>query len=424
MLDTLDQSVQPCPECGTEIRTDPRFVVWCAACDWNMDSGEPEETHGRLERLRRRLARQHGEKLLTEVTAGKPLRPRRDGASVLAYTIALAVHGATTALVVTGILLVVLGWGSALPLVGAVLLGIAWPLRPRFEQLPDDEPVLYRADAPELFALIAEVAEVVGTAGVHAVVVTADVNASVSTYGLRRRRRMEIGLGLWEILTPQQRIALLGHELGHYANGDTRHGLIIANALRSLTTWWYLLSRIPQPTLGEVALNALYLLPRCAVQGVLMLLDHLTLRATQRGEYLADSFAARAGSTEAAVGLLDRLLVGDSAVSALLREANTKQVARSGNPAREEAWRGLWKRLAAHMDSLPQSEYERQRRCSALRGHSVDTTHPPTHLRRVCLLTGAPTAAEVVSAPERQAALDAELAEARETLAREILNGR
>lgn len=235
---------------------------------------------------------------------------------------------------------------------------------------------------------------------------------------------MEIGLGLWEILTPQQRIALLGHELGHYANGDTRHGLIIANALRSLTTWWYLLSRIPQPTLGEVALNALYLLPRCAVQGVLMLLDHLTLRATQRGEYLADSFAARAGSTEAAVGLLDRLLVGDSAVSALLREANTKQVARSGNPAREEAWRGLWKRLAAHMDSLPQSEYERQRRCSALRGHSVDTTHPPTHLRRVCLLTGAPTAAEVVSAPERQAALDAELAEARETLAREILNGR
>ncbi|WP_411085103.1 hypothetical protein [Streptomyces sp. 061-3] len=163
MLDTLDQCVQPCPECGTEIRTDPGFVVWCAACDWNMDPGEPEETPGRLERLRRRLARQHGEKLLTEVTAGEPLRPRRDGASVLAYTIALAVHGATAALGVTGMLLVVLGWGSALPLVGAVLPGIAWHLRPRFEQLPDDEPVLHRADAPQLFA------EVVGTAGVQAV---------------------------------------------------------------------------------------------------------------------------------------------------------------------------------------------------------------------------------------------------------------
>ncbi|MGW3743863.1 hypothetical protein ACWD62_25460 [Streptomyces sp. NPDC005146] len=147
MLDTLDRSVQPCTECGTEIRTDPRFVVWCAACDWNMDPGEPEETPGRLERLRRRPARQHGEKLLAEVTAGKTLR-----------------------------------------------------------------------------------------------------------------------------------------------------------------------------------------------------------RAS--------------------------------------------------------------------------SEYERQRRCSALQGHSVDTAHPPTHLRRACLLTGAPTAAEVVAAPERQAALDAELAKVRETLAREILNGR
>ncbi|MET8328786.1 M48 family metallopeptidase [Streptomyces sp. NPDC005181] len=423
MLDTLEQSVQPCPECGTEIRTDPRFVVWCAACDWNMDPGEPEETPGRLERLRRRLARQHGEKLLAEVTAGETLRPRRDGASVLAYALALAVHGVTAALVVAGILLVVFGWGSALPLVGALLLGISWALRPRFERLPDDEPVLYRADAPELFALIDEIAEVVGTTGVHAVVVTPDVNASVSTYGLRQRRRLEIGLGLWEILTPQQRIALLGHELGHYANGDTRHGLITAHALRSLATWWYLLSRLPQPTLGELALNALYLLPRCAVQGVLMLLDHLTLRATQRGEYLADSFAARAGSTEAAVGLMDRLLVGGSAASALLREANTKQVARSGNPAREEAWRGLWERLAAHMDSIPQSEYARQRRCSALRGHSVDATHPPTHLRRACLLTGAPTAAEVVAAPERQAAVGAELARAREKLARRILNG-
>lgn len=52
--------------------------------------------------------------------------------------------------------------------------------------------------------------------------------------------------------------------------------------------------------------------PRWAVYGVLVLLDHLTLRATQRAEYLADQAAARAGSTEAAVELLDRLLITDS----------------------------------------------------------------------------------------------------------------
>ncbi|MGJ3561444.1 hypothetical protein ACR6C2_37090 [Streptomyces sp. INA 01156] len=43
-------------------------------------------------------------------------------------------------------------------------------------------------------------------------------------------------------------------------------------------------------------------MPYSLLQGMLMLLDQLTLRATQRAEYLADSVAARAGSTEVAVG--------------------------------------------------------------------------------------------------------------------------
>ncbi|MFF2327087.1 MULTISPECIES: M48 family metallopeptidase [unclassified Streptomyces] len=389
-----------------------------------MDPREPEGPPGQLDRLRHRLAQQHGEKLLAETTAGASLRPRRDAASVLAFAISLAVHSVTVALVVAGILLVVLGWGSALPVLGAVLLGFGWALRPRFESLTDDDPVLHRADAPELFGLIDRVAEVTGTTGVHAVVVTADANASVAVYGMRQRRKLTLGLGLWEITTPQQRIALLGHELGHYANGDTRHGLIIANALRSLTTWWYLLSRIPQPTtLAHIAFNAVYLLPRCIVRGVLALLDHLTLRATQRGEYLADVLAARAGSTEAAVGLMDRLLVADSAESVLLREANSAQVKRPRSGTREDAWRGLWERLADDMDSIPESEYERRRRRGALRGHSVDSTHPPTHLRRARLLAVAPEVAAVRADADRQAVLDDELATARERLARRILGG-
>ncbi|MGW1547089.1 hypothetical protein [Streptomyces sp. NPDC002346] len=154
-----------------------------------MDPGEPEEPLGRLEKLRRELARRYGEKLLAEVTTGEALRPRRDLAGVLAFVIALAVHGVTVALAVAGLLLVLLGWGSALPAVGALFLVLAGVLRPRFGRLPD-EPVLHRADAPELFALIDEVAEIAGTTGVHAVVVTDDVNAAVTTYGC-------VSVGCW-----------------------------------------------------------------------------------------------------------------------------------------------------------------------------------------------------------------------------------
>lgn len=424
MLNTVEQHVQSCPECGAEIRTDRRFVAWCAACDWNVDPGQPEAPTGRLEILRHRLARQHGEKLLAEVTTDGPLRPRRGATGALALTLALAVHGVTAALLVTGLLLVTLGWGSALPLLGAVCLVVTWALRPRFARLPGDEPVLRRADAPELFALIDEIAGTMGTTGVHAVSVTDECNASVSTYGLRRRRLLSIGLGLWETLTTEQRIALLGHELGHYANGDTRRGLIIGNAIRSLDTWRYLLTPVEHPTPVEAVCNTLYLLPRSAVTGILMVLDHLTLRATQRGEYLADSFAARCGSTEAAVGLMDRLLVSESVTATLLRESNTLRSRRTGSPAGREAWDGLWERLAAHMDSIPASEHERQRRRSALRGHSVDSTHPPTHLRRARLLATAALSASVTADAARRTAVQAELKGARNTVARRVMNGR
>ncbi|WP_406453982.1 M48 family metallopeptidase [Streptomyces sp. NBC_00876] len=399
-------------------------MAWCADCDWNVDPGEPQEPAGWLEERRRELARHHGERLLSEVSDGGALHPRQDLPGVLAFAFALAVHAVTAALVIGGLLLVVLGWGTGLPALGALCLLVAVPLRPRFGRLPEDGLLLVRDDAPELFALIDEIARAVGTTGVHTVAVDGEVNASVSTYGIRQRRLLTIGLGLWEVLTPQQRVALLGHELGHYANGDTRHGLVVGNAIRSLGSWLYMLARTEQPTLMEAAVNALFLLPRCAVLGALMLLDHLTLRAAQRSEYLADSWAARCGSTEAAAGLMDRLLVGESAAVTLLRESNSLQVGRRRGTESPEAWHGLWERLAAHMDSVPESEHERRRRCGALNGHSVDSTHPPTHLRRTRLLASASLPAAVTVDATRRTALQAELSAARDKVARRVMNGR
>ncbi|MEU0083031.1 M48 family metalloprotease [Streptomyces sp. NPDC006274] len=423
-MGSTTETVGQCPDCGHTVRTDHRFTTWCAACEWNLDP-EPrdEEDHGRIDRLRRTLAQRHGQELHAEVTSGATLKPHRDTASVLAQAISLCVHGFTVALVVGGVLLTTLGWGTAAPLLGVIMLLSAWLMRPRFGALPDDLPVLRRADAPRLFDLLDDVAAVAGTAGVDTVVVSAEANAGVTTYGIRQRRLLEIGLGLWEVLTPRQKVALLGHELGHYASGDTRRGLVTFNALRSLATWHHLVRRTPDPAIGEMFVNACYFLPRCVILGLLMLLDQLTLRAAQRGEYLADSVAARAGSTEAAVGLMDRLLVVDSVESHLRREANAGQLRRAGDKSYLESWRGLWAFVAAHAESIPGHEVERQRRLSARRGHAVDSTHPPTHLRRACLLTAVPLPAGVTADDARLAAVGAELAGAAELLARRIVKG-
>ncbi|MFE9612963.1 M48 family metallopeptidase [Streptomyces sp. NPDC006012] len=422
MPDVARETTQPCPECGTEIRGDSRFTVWCAACDWNVDPEEARPDTGRLERAERALARRHGEQLLAEMLSGREPRPRRDASAVTATALALTVHGVTLALAVGGVWCVVAGWGGAGVVAGLVLLALAWGFAPRVRRLPDDRPVLFRADAPELFALADEVARAVGTRSVHAIAVDGSINAAVTTYGVRGRRLLVLGMPLWEVLTPEERIALLGHELAHYANGDTRNGLMVGTAVRTLTLWHHTLRPLPHPSAIEMAVNALYVVPRLLVRGALALFVRLTSRAGTRAEYLADRLAARTASTQAAVGLMDRLLI-TGPLGLLLRSEANRAALGGSRSAREATARAdaLWGRLTAYAASVPEHEYERQRRAGARRGHQVDATHPPTHLRRVCLLAAEPVAAAVVPQARRTERIATELAAARTEVARRLL---
>ncbi|WP_438290750.1 hypothetical protein [Streptomyces sp. HUAS TT7] len=82
---------------------------------------------------------------------------------------------------------------------------------------------------------------------------------------------------------------------------------------------------------------------------------------------------------------------------------------------------GLWERSAGRAATVPEREYERLRRVAALCGHSLDATHLPTHLRRHLVEAGEPAAAAVVIEPEAAAAIAAELAPARETVAHAVI---
>ncbi|KQX48134.1 hypothetical protein ASE09_14465 [Streptomyces sp. Root66D1] len=455
-----------CPDCGARVTDGGRYVTWCTACDWNVDpETRDEETPGRVERLRRRLARRDGERLLAELMEGtgggersgvvehagaaegtgaadragsvdragsaertEPSgRPARRGvAGRMALGLAVLVHGVTLALLLGGLWLVVACWGRGfLPALGGVAIALAVLLRPRFRSLrkaAEDGLVLRRPDAPRLFALLDEIAESVGTTGVVAVVVDADANASVSTYGVRQRRVLRLGLGLWEILSPQERVALLGHEFGHYAQGDTRRTLLVGNAFRSLDTWRYTLAPTPAENLMDTFVNLVTAPPRLLVDGLLVVLEHLTLRDAQRAEYLADSAAARAAGTEAAAGLMDRLLISDGVAGELRRESVAART-RLGGARREDPAEGLWERLAAHAAAVPEREYDRLRRVAERRGHQVDATHPPTHLRHRRLTRGEQVAARIVLAPARTAEVEAELDGARRSIARELVRG-
>ncbi|MFF7215169.1 M48 family metallopeptidase [Streptomyces sp. NPDC008238] len=421
---------RPCPQCGQRLTEDERFVVWCAACDWNVRGGneDDEEHDGPVGALRRRLSRAYGEELFARMTSERPPRPGRGAAYAGAYAIAGLVHLLTLAVAGSGVWLLVTGWRAIIPAVlGALLLGLAWLMRPRLGRMPRHGVHLRRADAPALYELLDEVADTLGAPRADVVVVDAHVNASVEAVGLRRRKVLAIGLGLWEVLTPQQRVGLLGHEFGHFVNGDTSETPVIGSAQRTLVEWYVLLRpRNDSHGLGlvETAARLFMYVPASAVLLLLHVMAHLTLRASQQAEYLANDLAARTGSTDAARGMLDVLLLGD-AVSFWLDQqyVTAGTVHRAARGAGREPDEAVWERLKEYVASIPPHEFERRRRVSALTGHTEDQTHPPTHLRRAAVERREHHPAAVVLDVARNKEVDAALDPARRRLGREVLRG-
>jgi Zn-dependent protease with chaperone function len=252
---------------------------------------------------------------------------------------------------------------------------------------------------------------------------------------LRGRPILFLGLPLWDVLTPRQRVALLGHEIGHGVNGDSRHGVVIGSALRTLHQWYGVL-RPDRPTTGESpstrAARVLMFVPTFAVLALIKLLDRLTLTASIRAEYAADGLAAQVASTRATVELLDVLLLIEPIEAAMRRRrivARTRRTtgtttAKSTSPIEAvDHAAALWPAISDFAASIPEHERERRRRLSHLRGHIVDATHPPTHLRRVALTRRPAFAAAVDPSETEHAAIRDELAPARAALAREFLAG-
>lgn len=106
------------------------------------------------------------------------------------------------------------------------------------ERRGDDAPdgvLVTRQDEPELWALVDEVSIELGVPAPDDLRLVADVNAFVHQdtrlLGLvGGRRHMGIGLPLLHVLTVDQLRGVIGHELGHYAGGDTRVSALVHRA--------------------------------------------------------------------------------------------------------------------------------------------------------------------------------------------------
>jgi Zn-dependent protease with chaperone function len=336
---------------------------------------------------------------------------------LVAYAIAAAVYLVTLVFGAGGIALVVLGFPNPFAIVaGLLLISFTVLMRPRFGRVPAEGAVV-REEAPTLFALVDEVARSLATAPVTVLRIDPAFNASWAALGLRRRRVLTLGLPLLTALEPQERVALIAHELAHARNGDATRGVLVGSALRGLDELFGVVAPNElveaETELGIVERIAnwmLYLISR-PILGLLLVELHLLLRDSQRAEYLADALSAQVAGTDAVISTQEKLLLEPTFQSVVQHTAHA-----SADPDTD-----LFAELEAALVAVPDRERERRRRVARLEEARLSDTHPPTGKRIRLLEARARQEPSVVLVPERSAAIDSELARHRPAAQRELV---
>ncbi|TDD59771.1 hypothetical protein E1263_13410 [Kribbella antibiotica] len=410
------EEITRCPDCGQQIRVDRRYVTWCEKCDWNVD---PTPLLDLTPAWRLRVEQRLVDSLYRELEQGAIHRPGWDAARISANLLSVLLLLLPLAAFLTGTALLVFYRPLWLSIILALLaLTIAFVLRPRAGQL-DDHQLVHREQAPELFAVLDEVAEAVGARPAAAVALTDEANIWYHQVGWRFEPVVGIGLPLWIGLRPQERVAILAHEFGHGRHGDLRSSWLIGNAHSVLEGLLATFSESPldqaRREWGVEELSGGTLFSRmvnatvgAVVRGLSAVLNRLELRSGQRNEYLADRRAGEVAGSEAAAHALERTVLADTSYDAMLRALRFPSELSPLDAVRRA------------VTEVPAREIERRLRVSRIHGTRTDATHPPTYLRTKLLRTRPATSARVVLGTDRSRALDRELMEPAEQVLREL----
>ncbi|WP_421694502.1 M48 family metallopeptidase [Aestuariivirga sp.] len=403
-----------CPECGETIHLEVDFSPWCSKCEWNVSPSELPPGTSYWERRFEEFSRRAGSELLKDMLVEKDpasAHARQNLSDILANVISAIIFLIAFALFGGGLYLGLTHWREhSVAVIAVLMILLAAIVRPRILKMPRSVQPL--SAFPALNSLVDDVADRLNIPRIRNVVITDDFNAFVFQAGIRREPCLGIGLPLWFVLSPQEQVSLIAHELSHLHNGDPARRFFPSSALYALRIWrkmmntdweevpfWTLIGGIPFILLGR------------AIQAVEFALRLLMYRSQQRAEFLADFREATVAGTESAVSALYKLGYGQ-----YLKRACDKAYYGGDNVGKS-----LLTTFRTVVDHLPQSEHERLRRQMTREYARVDTTHPPTR-DRIAFLTRFPAPASLVFPQEQHAAILRELSPLAERMGGRIMN--
>jgi Zn-dependent protease with chaperone function len=347
------------------------------------------------------------QRLLRQIVRSGPTPPTLTFPKLLALVIAGLMHIFVLFVAVSGILLTYASFhmNAYITIMGIFLIVLAFAMRPRISRIPKYNVVAER-DFPTLYRVTDEVASRLGTRRVDLLLITTHFNAFFYRAGWSRKNVLCLGMPLFEILTPQERVALIAHELGHSANGDASRTFFISSAIRSLYAWRdmfvgdgdFIILSLTFLLVGLPRLIALIL--GLIATGLVLLLAN----ESQRAEYLADGMAARVAGTEAMLNLLHKLHMAPTLGKAM------------DNFYETGARRGVFEALRRKVAHVPPRELERVARVEKSLDARLDSTHPPTAYRIELLKARPVTHPDVVVSTADIDAIERELSQIRPDL--------
>ncbi|MET0496219.1 MAG: M48 family metalloprotease [Actinoplanes sp.] len=315
------------------------------------------------------------------------------------------------AAVAVGVWLIARGAGLPFILLGALLIGAAWLLRPRLGRLKNalrGVHIISPEQAPAIHALVERIAGETGAPVPDVVAFDYSWNAYAAVVGFRRTKVLVLGVRLLLALEPQHLVALIGHELGHFHHEDGHRRLLTQPALTAFGRLSAALRPPPGNAVdrGMTGMYALVFIAWQLVGGTVSLLlfaVHLALHILdspirRRTELRADAMAVRAGGSTAALGLVDLFPLLPE-LSGYVRE----HVPEDRRP--DEHWR----RMLTVARDREMASAPLRRQLSIRSGASLFTSHP-TPGRRHQWISGLPqTAAAVVVGADEAARIEREL---------------
>ena len=278
------------------------YLTWCDACGWNLMAADPPAPKTGSEMIAA-MSAEHGSG--EAVTGGRGDRRVRVALALAAVGVYLFVG----ALAVGGVWLELITFPNPFAMLPvAAMLGAAWYARPR----PDspEPPLLDRADHPVLYELADTLADEVGSARLDGIALTTDYDAWIGRYGWRQRRVVTLGVPLLAVLGPQERAALLAHEIAHERRGDAA-SLLVGTAGNALAALMELLEpeqmamvvgerRYQRPsTLSRTVANLGMALICALVKPFVLLFGMLEARHVRRIEAEADRLSAEVAGAAA-----------------------------------------------------------------------------------------------------------------------------